>query len=150
MSRIAPTEPLRQKQPRQKDRKYLLWIKNLPCIICALRGRLNSPCDAAHLRYGDPDQGKRPTGMQEKPDDKWCLPLCDQHHRNGQEAQHNHAEREWWANMNIDPVRLCGLLYHNKHDTNYATQIIRQTVSDARKKNNQGDHRGKSDVTKSQ
>lgn len=132
MRRLKPTGKLRQRQPRKKDPKYLLMVKEMPCVICMLRGRLNSPCDAAHVRYGDPAWDKRPTGMAEKPDDKFCLPLCDGHHRNSNEAQHNHGEREWWANMHIDPVKLCILLYEARDDANHCIQIIRSTTAIAR------------------
>lgn len=131
-AKITPGGGLRQKQTRQKDRKYLLFIKNLPCILCLLRGGLNRPCDAAHVRYGDPEHKKRSTGAGEKPDDKWCVPLCAEHHRGSNEAQHHHGEREWWSNMNIDPVALCKLLYEARADEQQCISHMRQVAARAR------------------
>jgi len=47
--------------------------------------------------------GKEWTGMQEKPSDRWSLPLCNTHHRE-QHAFGN--ELKWWASKGIDPFLL--------------------------------------------
>ena len=69
-------EPLRQRDPRVEDAKYLARIRELPCCVCGRPG----PSDAAHIRMSDAawggHWGKRSTGMQEKPSDRWALPLC--------------------------------------------------------------------------
>jgi len=69
----------------------------MPCCIC---GRPN--VEAAHIRASSLDDGKAPTGMAEKSDDRWALPLCHDHHV----EQHSMNEREWWASYHIDPVKL--------------------------------------------
>lgn len=50
---------------------------------------------------------KRPTGLGEKPDDKWAMPLCSEHHR----EQHSMGEREFWEGYGIDPIRNCLALF---------------------------------------
>jgi hypothetical protein len=97
---------LRQRRPRQRNKRYLGIIAQLPSVIS-----LRSPCEVCHVRYGDLAQGKPPTGMAEKPSDKWCLPLTPDEHRLGNDSQHSTGEREWWAARGIDPVRLCQELY---------------------------------------
>jgi hypothetical protein len=49
------------------------------------------------------------TGLAEKPDDRWALPLKRAHHR----AQHAHGnELLWWAEHGVrDPFKLCLTLY---------------------------------------
>lgn len=90
------------KQPREKDNKRLNYIRSLPCCIC---GGIN--VDAAHIRIGSIGHGKRNTGMQEKPSDKWTVPLCREHH----EEQHKAGnELKWWASKGIDPFMLAIML----------------------------------------
>jgi hypothetical protein len=48
--------------------------------------------------------------VAEKPDDKWTVPLCADHHRTGKGAQHGAGEREWWTGRGIDPLPLCEAL----------------------------------------
>lgn len=97
---------LRPREPRKRDRKYLGAIAQLPSVIS---GR--EPVHVAHIRYGDAEHGKPHTGMAEKPDDKWVLPLTPDEHTDGVRAQHKSGERDWWAGHGIDPVRLCDDLY---------------------------------------
>jgi len=59
--------------------------------------------EAAHLRVGSINDGKPYTGMQEKPSDRWALPLCSKHHR----EQHSMNELEFWASYNINPFEQC-------------------------------------------
>jgi hypothetical protein len=97
---------LKQRAPRRRDRRYLGAIARLPSLISG-----KEPVEVCHLRYGEPDRGKPPTGMGEKPDDKWTLPLTPEEHRLGVRAQHAGNEREWWASHGIDPVAVCEVLY---------------------------------------
>lgn len=109
MSRIinlCAERQLRQRRPRVHNKKYLDVIRGLPCV---LSGR---PAEAAHVRYADPEYDKRYTGMREKPDDKWTLPLCPVLHRLSTNSQHQHNEREWWARLGIaDPLAICAELW---------------------------------------
>lgn len=88
---------LRQKEPRVRDNKRLAWLRTQPCVIC---GAINT--EAAHIRVGSINHEKRPTGMSEKPSDKWTLPLCNEHHR----EQHSMAELAFWKQYGIDPFML--------------------------------------------
>jgi hypothetical protein len=89
---------------RQKSPTYLDWLRGLPCIIC----RDNTTTEAAHVRYGDLEHGKRPTGLGERPDDRWALPLCHRHHT---DDQHRMSERAFWEKHGIDPIMLCMKLF---------------------------------------
>ena len=88
---------LRQREPREKDKKHLDWIRQQPCCIC---GRIDT--EAAHIRTASLAHGKQHTGMAEKPSDKWTLPLCNYHHR----EQHGMNELAFWKAYNIDPFML--------------------------------------------
>src|ERR1700750_2273237 len=96
------TAELRQRQPRVRDEKHLNYIRSLPCCICGDDTRT----EAAHIRTASLAHGKNWTGMQEKPSDKWSLPLCNRHHR----EQHTMNELAFWKSYNIDPFMLAILL----------------------------------------
>ena len=89
---------LRQREPRVKDERHLNYIRSLPCCIC---GGIDT--EAAHIRVGSVNHGKRPTGMQEKSSDRWAVPLCNRHHREQHDAGN---ELKWWAEKGIDPFML--------------------------------------------
>src|ERR1700761_1229806 len=78
-SRIVPEggwsnlKPMRT--PRKKNPRYLAFIRLMRCCIC---GRLDS--EAAHIRSASLENGKSHTGLGQKPDDFWTLPLCRDHH----------------------------------------------------------------------
>ena len=93
------------RQPREENPAYLAWVRKQPCTICARPG----PNDPAHLRSAARQYGKRLTGMAEKPDDKWVLPLCRTHHM----QQHDHGdELRWWLRMGFpDPFAVALALY---------------------------------------
>ncbi len=92
------------RQPREENPAYLAYVRTLPCLICARPG----PNDPAHLRSAALQYGKRSTGMAEKPDDKWVLPLCRTHHT----AQHRENELHWWLRMGFpDPFAVAVALY---------------------------------------
>lgn len=94
---------LRQREPRVEDPAYLAYVRTLPCLICRRPGS-----DPAHLRTGSRQYGKPPTGMGEKPSDRWVLPLCRTHH----DDQHRNNELEWWRRQGIpDPFAIAVALY---------------------------------------
>lgn len=88
-----------QREPRQHDKAYLAWLRQQPCAIC----RDNTATEAAHLRVGSIEHGKKPAGLQEKSSDRWAVPLCHRHHS---ESHARGNEREWWASYGIDPFAL--------------------------------------------
>lgn len=89
---------LRQREPRVRDERHLDYIRSLPCRICGD----DTGTEAAHIRTGSIVHGKPITGMQEKPSDAWCVPLCNRHHR----EQHEMNELAFWKKYGIDPFIL--------------------------------------------
>jgi hypothetical protein len=76
------------------------------------RGEVTWGVHVAHLRAGSLEHGKRETGMQEKPSDRFCLPLCPPHHvgdkRKVSVTQHAMGEVEFWSQVGIpDPFQVC-------------------------------------------
>lgn len=95
-----------QRQPRERDKEYLAWIRRLPCVCCGAERKV----EAAHVRAGYSAKGWAPTGMMQKPDDARAVPLCKDCHREGPNAQHRTNERAWWEALGIDPPDLCAAL----------------------------------------
>ena len=93
---------LRQRQPREQNEKHLRFVAGLPCVICG-----STQVQAAHVRFADLTVGKEYTGKQEKPADKYTVPLCVSHHA----QQHRFDERAWWEMTCIDPVELALALF---------------------------------------
>lgn len=94
------------KSPREFDDPYLDYIRAQPCCLCGE----TTTVEAAHLRVGSINDGKRDTGMGERSSDKWALPLCGKHHR----QQHSMNEREFWASYGVDPFAL-SMHYRRPH-----------------------------------
>ena len=107
---------MRKRQPRQKDGSHLDFIRDLPCIVCGAE----STIDAAHIRAGDPRAAKRHTGMGERPDDIWTLPLCRKHH----DMQHRGGELSFWKTWRIDPIATAAFLALRSGDREAALMII--------------------------
>lgn len=89
-----------RRRPREKDGNRLDFCRKLPCLICG------SASEAAHVRYASYSHGKRETGMAEKSDDRWTVPLCRSHHT----MQHAMSEREFWRCCQIDPLIVAALI----------------------------------------
>lgn len=106
------TEPLRQRQPRVRDKAYLGWVSGLPCVACAATGRgFRSGVHVAHVRASYPDaEGWREVGKGEKPSDSRTAPLCPAHHMDGPDAQHRMSEKVFWTRLGIWPPALCRAL----------------------------------------
>ena len=99
-----------QRQPRLRDEKYLAFVRKQPCCVC----RAPAPSDAAHIRMASTVYGKRATGMAEKPDDKWSVPLCQPIpgvkagcHKN----QHRMGEAAYWRERGLNPFEIALRLY---------------------------------------
>jgi Protein of unknown function (DUF968) len=101
---------------RVRSKKHLDFVRSLPCAICAD----NVTVEAAHVRFSDRDVAKRQTGMGEKPDDAWTVPLCGSHHR----EQHDGNERAFWGKHGINPIFLAQAIYRVSGDHDAALQII--------------------------
>lgn len=57
MTYIENSSPLRQREPRVRDKAYLGWLKRRPCVICAREGVTTFGVDAAHCKIGFPEAG---------------------------------------------------------------------------------------------
>jgi hypothetical protein len=96
---------LRQRQPRQEDPGFLEFTRTLPCCVCGTIGL----SQAAHIRMANASLKKPLSGMQEKPDDIWCVALCGP--RLGRfpavigchAEQHAMNERDFWDRAGMDP-----------------------------------------------
>lgn len=120
-SRIArlPTafseDPSTKDQKRIRDERHLSFIRSLPSIISGA-----GPCEACHVRYGDPLYRKKSTGKSQKPDDAWAVPMTPEEHR----AQHAMSERDFWVSHGIDPLAVARDLYAHTGDREAAVRII--------------------------
>lgn len=94
---------LSQRSPRVRDDGYLAFIRKLPCACCDAA----PPCEAAHIRSGNLLFEKPPTGMAEKPSDKWAVPLTRSCHR----RQHSMNEMEFWRQNGRNPYMIATVLY---------------------------------------
>jgi hypothetical protein len=103
------TEALRQREPRETSPAFLNYVRRQPCCVCG-----GPPLsEAAHVKMGSLPHGKRPAGGNERPSDRWAVPLCADCHREGPEAQHRVGERQFWEAAGLDPFALAIRLWNN-------------------------------------
>ena len=115
--------PGKRKRPRVHDREHLDFIRGLPCAVCGKRH-----VEAAHVRSGALHLGKPEGSLQAKPDDKWTLPLCPDHHR----EQHSMNEMEFYRAAGIDPFTTAMALYQASGDDEAAEIIMRHARGEAK------------------
>lgn len=109
-----------RKRPRQKASQHLAFIRTLPCLVCGSRATVQ----AAHVRMASPAHGKRAGGMQRKPDDKWSVPMCVEHH----EDQHRTGnEKSFWSAVGIDPLGTALALFGCTGDETMAEVVIKES-----------------------
>jgi hypothetical protein len=106
-AKLRATDTGKQDRGRIRDNPFLAYVRRQPCEICGT----TSQVEAAHVRSSYQEPGWTPTGMQVKPSDFRCLPLCAAHHREGPDAQHRSNERTWWQAHDIYPPYRCAELY---------------------------------------
>ena len=112
MIRSAPLRhtpvPKRRSKPRrgrERDPKYLAWLRTKPCFICRLdRLVQTSPTEAAHV-------GVR--GLGQKCNDREAVPLCGEHHRTGPDSHHQRGKGFWLTRRLTaeEVIAYFGLLY---------------------------------------
>ena len=107
---------LRQRLSRAENKDHLAFVRQLPCVCC----HNNIETEAAHIRSGNREYGKRPTGKAEKPDDIWVLPLCGRCHR----ESHGINEVNYWNNKGINPWDMALRLFASSGDHELAEEII--------------------------
>ena len=110
---------LQKPPPPIRDRKHLAFVRAIGCVLCY------RPAEAAHVRYGDMEQGKPHTPMSRQPGDNFAVPLCSECHRDGPDAQHKSNERAWWVRKGIDPLKLAAALYEATGNYEQACAILR-------------------------
>lgn len=103
----AVSSSLRQRQPREKNRAFLAFLRQQRCCACSAP----PPVEAAHIRAPCPERSKRETGTGEKSSDRWAVPLCSDCHRNGMYALHRVSEGWFFDNAGIDPFQVAADLY---------------------------------------
>ncbi len=106
--RPAGAEPRGGDSPDQPS--YRAEIQRLPCLYCGLE-----PSEAAHVRYASAAFGKA-SGLQKKPHDKFCVPLCAEDHRLARHAQHNRNEEAFWIGIGINPLLVAEQLWAQRFD----------------------------------
>lgn len=116
--------PGKKKRPRERLIGHLDWIRKRPCLVCLTHAKIH----AAHLRSAYPQFGKRETGIGEKPDDSWTVPLCSEHHTDGPDAQHKGNEMEFWAHHGINPFMVALALFRASGDDDAGDLIIQSVV----------------------
>ena len=62
--------------------RYLEWIRTLPCSVCQTRRAV----EAAHTG---------PHGLSQKSSDLCAIPLCERHHRTGNDSYHKLGPRRF-------------------------------------------------------
>lgn len=108
----------RNKTPVEKragnDPEYLALVRQLPCCVCGAPG----PSEAHHLKC----TGER--GAGKKSSDRWCVPLCHEHHINGVERVGSRREIGWFKDHGIDALTLADALYFNKHSLEKMRDVL--------------------------
>jgi hypothetical protein len=117
----------RFRRPRRRSDLHLKWLRTLPCAICGKQGGIH----AAHLRTASPRHGKLATGIGQKPDDSWAIPLCAEHHILGEAAQHQDQELVFWKRHGIDPFVLALVLWQASGDDELAFLAINEARNSA-------------------
>lgn len=111
------------RRPRIEDGRHLKFVRQLPCCICGTHKQV----EAAHVRMVSLAHGKPAAGMQEKPDDRWAVPLCRAHHQDLPDAQHKIGEPVFWKKHGIDPFLLALNLWGATENEEAAETILRET-----------------------
>ena len=101
---------------RITDDAHLKYIRGLPCLLCDDE----TTTESAHVRYGEGRAGKRLTGLGERPDDSWTVPLCNKHHAD----QHTMNEKLFWNGHGVDPVYVALALYRVSGDHEAGCRIV--------------------------
>jgi hypothetical protein len=104
------------KTPREHNPTHLEAIRQCPCVAC---GEDMGRSEAAHVRQASAAHGKRATGMGEKPDDKFVIPLCKDCHRD----QHRVGELTFWHRIELSPFLICERLHAASPDIEAMREI---------------------------
>lgn len=111
-----------------KSKDHLAFIRQLPCIQCAIEGRETYGCDPAHVSFAFPGWSARGKGT--KVSDLRCVPSCRTHH-DEQHADGN--ERRYWARYRLNPVLFCQALADCDGDLERGAQVVRDYAAHTRR-----------------
>lgn len=111
-----------------KSRDHKAFIRELPCIQCAIEGRETYGVDPAHVSHAFPGWPTR--GLGSKVSDLRCTPSCRPHH-DEQHADNN--ERRYWARYGLNPVLFCQALVDCDGDVERGAQTVRDYAAHARR-----------------
>lgn len=100
---------------RMEDPAHLAFVRKLPSVLSGQFG-----CEACHIRIGSAVHRKKHTGMGQKPDDSWTLPLTPDEHK----RQHSQNELLFWRSHGIDPFELAIKLYEITGDIEAGKRVI--------------------------
>jgi len=73
--RVA-TPRLYEPSKPERDAKYRVWVRSLPCAVCGTRRGIEAAHTGSH-------------GLGQKASDKSCIPLCCRDHKTGPQSLHN-------------------------------------------------------------
>lgn len=123
-ARVEPAKDGKQRQPRLRDKLYLGWVSQLPCVACLREtGAVVRPVHVAHVRFSDAAAGWKNPGLQCKPGDDRTTPLCPDHHIRD---QHAGEERAFWERLGIWPPDLCADLRDAFTNNRSGEDVLRQ------------------------
>lgn len=115
------------KKKAAKNKGYLSFIHELPCVVTGSYG-----VEAAHLSSAALHFGHYGRGKSSKAPDRWALPLSPTQHR----IQHSMNEMEFWRRAGVDPhvlaLTIFGLWSDMGDDAQpFAAAIINQRLAAA-------------------
>lgn len=116
---------LKQRSPRTRDKGHLEALAQCPCAVCGA----NPPSECAHVRVSDFDLQVEQAGMGAKPDDEIALPMCPDHHRLGDGAEHVVGTKAFWRkHATIKPLALARELYRLSPNVEAMSALILRGV----------------------
>ncbi|WP_375764353.1 ERF family protein [Bradyrhizobium sp. Pha-3] len=101
--------------PRKRSKAHLLFVRGQPCLVCK-----QTPTDAHHLKFA------QPRTLGRKVSDEFTVPLCRAHHQD----LHRHGnEKAWWANLQIEPLRVAHDLWAASPIHGQLTAVVNAAAS---------------------
>ncbi len=113
------------KAKSKKDKGYISWLHQLPCVVTGRYG-----VEAAHVSYANPRYGSYGRGKGTKVSDLFALPMCREEHA----RQHAMgSEVTYWSEVGENPHSLAVVLWaiysqYGDEGTPFAVSAIMQRV----------------------
>jgi hypothetical protein len=128
LKRVAAAAPITRVRASDQDENYLSDVRDCPCLYCGME-----PSEPAHVRFSSAAYGKT-SGLGKRPESKWVLPVCAEHHRLARTAQHNRCEQEFWHSLGINPLSTCVALYAQRGDQVAMRAVVMVAIAGRDKK----------------